>query len=56
MKIKIEVVDKDIDKAGDVIEELVWDIFDKYPGSEADFSSLNREKRVEFLVKDNRLM
>jgi hypothetical protein len=50
MRIRIEVVDEDIRRTSDVLEELKWDILEKYPKAEADFREIEKGN-VEFLVR-----
>lgn len=51
MKIRIEVVDESVKMAEEVIEDLAWDIFNKYPGAEADLRGVSNSNSVEFLIK-----
>lgn len=51
MKVRIEVMDENPNKANDMIQDIACDLFDKYPAAEADLEKLQKEQAVEILVK-----
>ncbi len=52
MKIRIEVIDEDIHKATDIIEDITCDLFNKYPAAEANLDKITKGNLVEFLIKN----
>ena len=50
MKIKIEVVDDNIQKASDMIGEIVWAVCDRFPEVETDLRKVYKGNQVEILV------
>jgi hypothetical protein len=51
MRVRIEVVDRDVEKACDVIEDITSDLIWKYPEAEANLTDLRKKNIVEFNVK-----
>ena len=49
MKVRIEVIDKNVKQADDVIKEIAFDFLDKYPRAEADLRGME-SGNVEFLL------
>ncbi len=51
MRVIIEVVDRNKEKACDVIEDITSDLIWKYPEAEANLKNLRKKNIVEFKVK-----
>ena len=52
MKVRIEVVGENQQRAEDIVQDITCDLFDKYPKAEADLEKLERQKVVEFLFNN----
>ena len=49
MKVRIEVIDENIEQANDVVQDIAFDLLDKYPRAEADLRGM-KDGNVEFLL------